>query len=151
MGNRRVPKPNKNASAIPKTVPKPPALRFANGDGCLRIRLTTVDVGGPFCLTEIDRGHFGDLIDRLKAFESMSYDEVMRCGMGKIYQTAELPNPTARARLVDLEFDDQTEIACLRITGRRRLFGFLPNKGPDFWALWWDPEHEIWPSKKKHT
>ena len=70
---------------------------------------------------------------------------------GKIYAIPDLPNKQARDRIVDLEYDDQTEIARLRISGKRRLYGFLPSGGPDFYVLWWDPEHEIWPSTKKRT
>lgn len=31
----------------------------------------------------------------------------------------------------------------------RRLYGFL--LGHVFHVVWWDPDHEIWPSKLKHT
>ena len=30
-----------------------------------------------------------------------------------------------------------------------QLYGFLVDNV--FHMLWWDPEHEIWPSRKKHT
>ena len=35
--------------------------------------------------------------------------------------------------------------------GERRLYGFLHGAGPDFYALWWDPEHQIWPSTLRNT
>ena len=153
MGNKVIPKPNRNAPAIPKYVPKPKEFRPTGDGSCLRIRLTNVDVGGPWCLTSIERDHFVDLLQRLKSFESMPCTQVFGPGSeeGKVYLVEQLPNRDARDRLVELELDDQTEIARLRINGKRRLYGFFPDGGPDFYALWWDPEHEIWPSPKKHT
>lgn len=70
---------------------------------------------------------------------------------GVVYSVAELPNRVATDRLIDLGYDDQDDIARLRINGKRRLYGFLPGGGPDFYVLWWDPLHEIWPSTKRHT
>jgi hypothetical protein len=82
----------------------------------------------------------------------MSCNEIFHSNTkGKVYAVAELPTKEARDRLVELDLDDQTEIARIEISARRRLYGFLHNGGPDFYALWWDPEHKIWPSKKKHT
>lgn len=146
-----VPAPDPGAPAREKHVPPPREFRPSSGDGCLRVRFTHVDVNGPWCLTTIKQAHFANLLDRLKSFETMQCTEIFSPGseVGKVYPVAELPNPKAGRRLEVLELDDQTEIARLRITGERRLYGFL--KDPDFWALWWDPEHEIWPSVKKHT
>ena len=150
---KTVPKPNKNASPIPKFVPQPKVFRAAEGEGCLRIRMTSVDVGGPWCLTKIDPGHFADLLPRLKSFEQMKTKQVFGQGstLGKTYEVAKIPNPDALKRLMEINLDDQTEIARLEITGRRRLYGFISEGSDDFWALWWDPEHEIWPSKLKRT
>lgn len=80
----------------------------------------------------------------------MRCSEVFKPGsqMGKIYDAAKLPNKDAIARLIELQYDDQTEIARLRINGKRRLYGFLHDGGPDFYVLWWDSEHEVWPSSR---
>ncbi|MFF0147619.1 hypothetical protein [Amycolatopsis sulphurea] len=69
-------------------------------------------------------------------------------GLGKTYPLP-LPNEQANDRLSELEYDDRDEINCLRIAGERRLYGFKEQSR--FYALWWDPHHEIWPSRKKHT
>lgn len=69
--------------------------------------------------------------------------------LGKEYNVPDLPNDKARARLVELRFDDQTRIARLRIDGPGRLYGFRQDRF--FFALWWDPHHEIWPSQKRNT
>lgn len=136
------------AREIPKQVFVP-----RGSEGTIRVRFGDIDVGGPFCITTITPEHFAELIDRIKSFETMSYNEVFNggSGMGKSYEVAKIPNTQARNRLTELKLDDQTEISRLHISGRRRLYGFMPNGGPDFYALWWDPEHVIWPSLKKHT
>jgi hypothetical protein len=136
-----------------RSIPRPRVFAPTGGEGKLRVRLGSVDVGGPWCLTNIKADHFSDLLERLRSFESMTCSELFHqgTGMGKVYPVADLPNKAARKRLTELEYDDQTEIARLQITGQRRLYGFLPDGGPDFYVLWWDPLHEIWPSKLKHT
>ena len=97
--------------------------------------------------------HHADLLERLRAIETMRASEVFAPGseIGKRYDVDSLPNTDARNRLVELEYDDQTEIARLRISGERRLYGFLPDGGPDFYVLWWDPHHQIWPSTLRNT
>jgi hypothetical protein len=53
-----------------------------------------------------------------------------------------LPNRSAQRRLVELELDDLDRISRLRIGQRQRLYGV--REGAHFYALWWDPQHEIW-------
>ncbi|CAL9328661.1 hypothetical protein SUDANB121_00035 [Nocardiopsis dassonvillei] len=68
---------------------------------------------------------------------------------GKSYDIADLPTHEARERLEALSLADQTQISRLRLTGERRLYGFLDENV--FHVVFWDPEHKVWPSKKKHT
>ncbi len=56
---------------------------------------------------------------------------------------------TARDRLAELGQDDEDELFSIRLTGRERVFGIR-----DRWIfkiLWWDPDHQVCPSYKKHT
>ena len=55
----------------------------------------------------------------------------------------------ARERLKELGHDDQEELVSLRLTGKQRLWAIRLD-GEAF-LLWWDPDHEICPSPKKHT
>ncbi|MET7998485.1 hypothetical protein ABZU76_47210 [Amycolatopsis sp. NPDC005232] len=118
-------------------------------DSKLVILFSRVDVGGPWCLTEISQSDHAGLLGRIRDIESMTVHSVFSGnGLGKDYPLP-LPNDQANGRLSELEYDDRDEINCLRITGERRLYGF--REGPRFYALWWDPHHKIWPSRKKHT
>ncbi|EWC59421.1 hypothetical protein UO65_5282 [Actinokineospora spheciospongiae] len=115
------------------------------------ILFSRVDVGGPWCLTSIDPTDHATLLDRIRGFESMRVQEVFFKGdePGKGYPLDRLPSRQARDRLGELQLDDRDEISRLRISGKGRLYGFRERER--FYALWWDPEHEVWPSRKKHT
>lgn len=82
----------------------------------------------------IDSSHLLDLLERLQSFESMKCKEIFApdSETGKTYVVSKIPTKDARERLIDLQYDDQTEIARLRINGRRRLYGFLPDGGRTF-------------------
>ena len=61
---------------------------------------------------------------------------------------ADCPNKEAVARLASL-YDAPDSIARFRLNGTKRLYGFLVDN--EFHLLWWDPNHKVWPSKKRHT
>jgi len=109
------------------------------------------DVGSPWCLTKITPADHVTLLDRISSFETMKVVEAFNSNdePGKDYEVARLPSKEASDRLVELEFDDEDYISRLRITGKGRLYGF--RRSERFYALWWDPEHEIWPSRKRNT
>ena len=91
-----------------------------------------------------------DVLKKLGDFESMTVRELFHRGEepGKHYKVSGLP-AAARVRLTELERDDETEISRLRLTGTQRLYGFLREHV--FHVLWWDPDHTVYPSNKKHT
>ncbi len=53
----------------------------------------------------------------------------------------------ARKRLVEIKQDDLDELFSLRIGGRKRVFGIRDD--PTFHILWYDPHHEVYPSKSR--
>ena len=55
----------------------------------------------------------------------------------------------AQQRLEELQRDDVDELWRLRFTGQQRLWGIRNQRV--FRILWWDPEHKICPTTKKHT
>jgi len=90
------------------------------------------------------------LIKRLCALENTRINELFHSSDDTIkdYNVDKIPNAKASKRLAD-QYPDQTKIYRLRCGGKKRLYGFLAENV--FHALWWDPDHEIWPTKKKHT
>jgi hypothetical protein len=107
-----------------------------------------VDVGGPWCLSKATPPDLVRILEAVPHLESMTPLAVFSGYPGKDYAVAELPSREARDRLVELGRDDQ-DISCLRLSGPGRLFGF--RRGHYFHVLWWDPDHSIYPSRKKHT
>lgn len=55
----------------------------------------------------------------------------------------------AQKRLIQIRKDDLDQLFSLRLTGSKRIWGI--KEGNIFWLLWWDPNHEVCPSHKKHT
>lgn len=89
-----------------------------------------------------------DILSKFKNFESMDYDDFNKRGSHKI----EIGNLSKEAadRLVMLKLDDYEELYSLRITGKKRVW-CIHYKRCLMGVLWWDPEHKVFPSKKKHT
>jgi len=50
-------------------------------------------------------------------------------------------------RKLDLVFD--SDIFRFRFAGEQRLWGF--RRGRVFHVVWWDPDHKVCPSEKRHT
>jgi hypothetical protein len=55
----------------------------------------------------------------------------------------------AQDQLSELELDDLEQLVSLRLSARQRVWGILDHH--ILHLLWWDPEHLICPSLKKHT
>lgn len=47
------------------------------------------------------------------------------------------------------EKEDCEKVFRFRLSGKSRLWGF--RSGHEFRVLWFDPDHEVYPVKKKHT
>jgi len=139
-------------AARQKQAPKRTTLPGAD-DSNLRIcwRFTHVDHDGPWGFDKISGQELVWIMNQLKSFESMTIRELFNRGdePGKHYEIERIPNPRAASRLDALGLGDMTRISRLRLTGTRRLYGFL--EGHIFHVVWWDPEHEIWPSKLRNT
>lgn len=114
-------------------------------------RFAHVDNEGPWGLSRLGPAELGALFACMVKFETMTMMELFCRGEepGKDYDVATLPTKGALDRLEALKLSDMTEISRLRIGGAGRLYGFrIANV---FHVLWWDPKHEIWPSKKRNS
>jgi hypothetical protein len=88
-----------------------------------------------------------EVLTRLGRFESMTWREIdgPTGSHGVAFQSL-IRNAQ---RLIEIEQDDAAEYFSLRINGPARVWGI--RDGHTLKILWWDPEHEICPSKLKHT
>lgn len=147
--SRKAPKARETAGLLPvKRVPGKAGQLLPDDDRFLIIRFNQVDLDGPWPLSAATPDELKRVFQAVAQLETMTPLEVFKGYPGKDYKTAELPTKEARDRLLSLQRDDQ-DIACLRLNGPGRLWGF--RRGRCFHILWWDPGHEVWPSQKKHT
>lgn len=140
----------KFAKRVPSTAAQQARSRLSHPEGMFTVRWTHFDYDGPWCLGKSSPAEIVNLMKRLRDFERMHPNEVFNGAqpLGKTYNQVDLIDE-ALTRLDELEFGDQTEISRLRITGPSRFYGY--QRDLIFYAVFWDPEHEICPSKKKHT
>lgn len=55
----------------------------------------------------------------------------------------------AQERLGELHLPDVEKLYCLHLSGTQRVWGFLTQNVLNL--LWWDKDHLVCPSEKKHT
>jgi len=88
--------------------------------------------------------------EKLVGFESMTWNEILH---GRNTRNHEVDvadfEKAACDDLVAAEMDDVDSMVSLRLSGRERIWGIL-DRGV-LSIVWWDPEHRVCPSRKKHT
>lgn len=163
MGGRSAKKPRRGApvsdgkqpvAAVSRGGGKQPAVALPQGQTTRSRpswRFGMADRDGPWTLASCDGATLHEVMAKLRDFESMTCAELERGGDPlKHYDVDSLPTKQARERLTQLKLDDQTLISRLRLNGKQRLYGFM-DEDNTFHVVWWDPEHEVWPSPLKHT
>jgi len=115
--------------------------------GSLCWRFSSADIGGPFSWKQLPNEKYREVLEKLHEFETMDWQNIRQAGNHSV----ECGNcsKSARDRLAEIERDDLDELMSFRITGRRRVWCVL--EGSLARVLWWDPNHEVCPSKLKGT
>ena len=114
----------------------------------IRFRFDQIDSGSPWDLEKIGQGDLSELLTFLRSISHSTIGELFHGnGPGKHYTDLHsgMSAPALR-RLVEL-YSGQDYVHRLRLSGKKRLFGILV--GSEFSILWWDPEHDVWPSKRR--
>jgi hypothetical protein len=96
----------------------------------------------------MDGATLAEVLAKLRGFESMTWREIDGPTGSHGVDPHHLSRQ-AQQRLTEIRQDDAAELFSLRITGRRRVWGILDEHV--LRILWWDPEHQVCPSPKKHT
>lgn len=153
MGRKAKQKPTLSAVPSRKEQPKlPPGLPGSDNSGeRLCWRFEHVDNDGPWGFVGLQADAISGLLAQLVQFEKMTVNEAFHRGdyPGKCYDLEALPNARALERLEERQLADQDKIWRLRIGGTGRLYGFLADNV--FHVVFWDPDHEIWPSQLRNT
>lgn len=83
--------------------------------------------------------------EKLAHFETMTWNEILIAAKKRNHSIAVADlSPEAQQRLEDLGLG-LDEVVSLRLSGPERVFGYLENGV--LVLLWWDPEHQVCPSK----
>jgi hypothetical protein len=155
MGPKNKGKPGRSQKRVPQRDPGPakglsrpsPLPDAETSDERLCWRFRHVDHAGPWSFTTVTSEVLCAILTKLSDFESMTVSEAFRGNPGKDYDVTEVPHRDVPGRLDAIGLGDQTRISRFELQGKWRLYGFrLDNV---FHVVWWDPEHQIWPTKRK--
>ena len=113
-------------------------------------RFADLDADHPIGAIGLEPDDFRRFHKALGSYETQTCAEIWSSQANgcNCYQVDEA-HENITSRLVELSRDDETQLHTLRVTGAYRVFGVLRENV--YHVLWIDPEHEMWPSVKKHT
>jgi hypothetical protein len=107
-----------------------------------------IDRAGPWGWNNANKRETWDnILEKMSIFETMMWAEIERNGSHDI-SLSDLCSE-ARKRLTRIKQDDVDEIFSLRLTGKQRIWGIRDRN--ILKIIWWDPDHSVCPSGKKHT
>lgn len=149
VGNSKTPR-SADAAPVGKQPRELPYDRGAVMGRTVVWRFHGLDQDGRWSIANVEGSKLVEVLVKLGSFEQQTIRELFYDGEepGKHYDVEDLPKDS-HDRLVQLGREDETKIARLRLTGAQRLYGFLREHV--FHVLWWDPQHEVYPSKKRNT
>ncbi len=129
---------------------KHPKAQFVNdSEFSISWRLSDSDHGGNWAWTNLgDPIQYKRVIERLQEFEKKNWNEIIRSGSHPI-SVGDIVK-SARDRLQKLKLDDIDELMSFRISGKERVWS-IRQLNNVMKVLWWDPNHEIYPIRKRHT
>lgn len=111
-------------------------------------RFSACDKGGSWAWTGLDAaGEYKRVMEKLHQFETMNWSEIGRDGSHPI-EVSKLAKG-ARDRLTRIKQNDLDDLMSFRLTGKNRVWCVRDRN--IMRVLWWDPDHTVCPSIKKHT
>lgn len=113
-------------------------------------RLGNMRMEPPFGWDTVTRDDMTQIVRHLKGLESMTWSAIL-IGAKKYNHHCDVAGMSreARACLDDDWQGGADEMLTMRLTNKKRVWGVLD--GPIVHLLWWDPEHDVYPSLKKNT
>ena len=107
-----------------------------------------LDCDCPWCWNSLHGTALVDVMAHLANYESMTWAQIEQGSGSHFVSTTDLIK-VARVRLVEINQDDVDSLFSLRIGGKGRIWGIRDEHV--LRILWWDAEHKVCPSPKKHT
>ncbi|MEL6853921.1 MAG: hypothetical protein AAFO83_02295 [Cyanobacteria bacterium J06607_13] len=113
-------------------------------------RVSHLEMVDPYGWHETDAVTLKRIREKLGDFESMTWNQILVDGKKRHHSIRidQIAKPALK-RLREIEQDDIDRLVSLSLSGKQRVWGIL-EEGV-LRLLWWDPNHKICPSHKKHT
>lgn len=102
---------------------------------------------GEFGFSNLDGEDIELLLRKIFSFQKTKWSEIVYAGSHPI--SIEKLSPIAKKELIKSGNEDIDGIYSFKISSIIRLWGIKDRN--IIWILWWDPKHQVCPSKKKHT
>lgn len=148
MNKKKTPKVKENPSPTkqPKIASSPTSYHHLKPAW----RLSIIETAELYGWHTLDRNKLIYIKDKLTAFESMTWAEILVKGK-KFNHAVEVRElcKDAQNRLEAIRQNDIDELVSLRLSGIERVWGIL-DQGI-LTLLWWDPDHSVCPSLPKNT
>jgi len=141
----RKPKKGRNPATRSKTASSTPSSvknkRF-------RWNTESADLGGEYGWDKVEKDTLlKEVIPKLHDYENMTWGEIE--GTESHFVDLDKCSREARKRLKEIELDDIEQLFSLRMNGKKRILG--RRQGSILYLLWWDPEHQVCPSRRRNT
>jgi len=113
-------------------------------------RISRMEFCDPFGWHILDAKSIDAIREKLANFETMTWKEIL-LDAKKQNHTVSVGDliKEAQDRLLEIFSEQLDELTCLHLTGKERVWGKIDEGVMEL--LWWDPEHQVCPSYKKHT
>jgi hypothetical protein len=92
---------------------------------------------------------FCEIGDQLKSYSQRTWGEIRLSHKRDHPIPCDQLCPRAQGRLRDLKLDDIDELWRFRFSNTRRLWGI--KDGRLMKVVWWDPDHEVYPTQPHNT
>lgn len=140
--NKRVP-----AKAVGRPVAKSVRIISQQHTGKPAWRFSTVDTEGPFRWPKGDPEELL-IVQKLHAFDSMTWADLV--GKQHHFLSVTSISSAAKRRIEELDIDDAIEnLFSFHLAGKPRVIAL--RYGDTASLLWYDPDHQVAPSTKRHT
>ena len=100
-------------------------------------------------------GKLTDFFRYLSNLECQKWGEILTDKSGRRSNTRNHHIPLtdiireAQKRATEINVDEFDDLCSIAVSGRMRVWGYIIDGL--FYIIWFDPEHEIYPSEKRHT
>jgi hypothetical protein len=131
-----------HSKIVPSTNKEPKSQVPSYNDRNPAWRVRHIQMVDPYGWHQLSRGDIGKILDKLKHFESKTWNEILVIGKKFNHSIAvEKFRCNQAKKWMGKHMPDQHELWTLRVSGKERVWGIL-SEGV-YQILFWDPHHLI--------